>query len=121
MHQLERFARPRGSKRFDDAEAHAAAAVHRDPCRLVDNQQVPVLENDRPLDQFEQAARGSAGLRVGLNAHRRQAYLVARLDPVLRVDALAIDAHFALAQQAINAAARHGLEVAHQEVVNALA
>ena len=104
-----------------DAEETVLMHVLRDACRLVDDQQMPVLENDRPLDQFEQAARGAAGLRVDLNPHRRQAYFVACLDPVLRIDALAIDAHFALAQQAINAAARHGFEVSHQEVIDALA
>ena len=70
---------------------------------------------------LEQAARGSPWLRIRLDPHRRQAYLIALLDPVLRIDALAIDAHFALAQQAINPAARHGLEVSHEKVIDALA
>src|SRR5258707_656620 len=82
---------------------------------------MPVLENDGPFNQFEQAARGAAGLCIGLDPHWRQADFVARLDPVLRIHALAIDAHFTLAQQPIHPAARHGLEMAHEEVIDALA
>ena len=39
MYQFERFIGPRGAQCLDDAEAHAAAAVHGDAGRLVDHQQ----------------------------------------------------------------------------------
>ncbi len=94
--------------------------MHRNTGGLVDHQQMAVLENDRPLQQFQQAARGPPGLALRIDAHRRQAHLVAFLNAVFGFDALAIDPHLALAQQPVNAAARHGFEVPHQKVVDAL-
>ncbi len=125
VNELESLARPRRAQGLDHAKTHAAAAVDRDSGRLVDHQQMLVLKDDRPLDQFQQAARRLPGgnAPVGLHGvypHRRQADFVALLDAVFRVDALAIDAHFALAQQAIHSAAGHGLEVPHEEIVDPL-
>ena len=121
MHQFQGFARPRCAQGLDNAKTHAAAAVHGDSSRLVDHQQVFVLKNDRPLDQFHQAARGPSGFTAGVDSHRRQAHFIARLNAVFRVDSLAVDAYLALAQQPIDPAAGHGLEVAHEKIVNALA
>ncbi len=72
-------------------------------------------------NQPHQAVRRTAGLRVRVDAHRRQAQLVALLNSILGLDALSIHAHFSLAQQPIDAAARHGLPDLEQEVVDALA
>jgi hypothetical protein len=120
MDEFQRLARARCAQGFDDTEAHAAAAVHRDPARLVDDQQMPILKNDRAFDELEQALRRSSRLLARIDAHRRQAHLVAGGQTVFGVDALAIDAHLALAQQPVDAATRHGFEMSHQKIVDAL-
>ena len=125
VHQLQRFARPGRAQGFDDAKTHAAAAVYRDAGGLVDHQQMLVLINDRPFDQFQQAARGlpraDAPLFIdGVDAYGGQAHFVALLNAVFRIDALAVDAHFALAQQTVDPAAGHRLEVPHEKIVDPL-
>ena len=52
MNEFEGLARARRAKRLDDTEAHAATAVYRDARRLVDHQEVFVLENHRLLDEL---------------------------------------------------------------------
>ena len=48
MHQFQEFrVRPRVAQLLDHAERHAAAAVHGDAGRFVDDDQVVVFENDR--------------------------------------------------------------------------
>ena len=49
MGELERLLGPQRAQRLDDAEAHAAAAVHGDARGLVEHQQLLVLVHDRPL------------------------------------------------------------------------
>ncbi len=120
MHKFQSFARPRCTQGFDDPKAHAAATVHRDSGRLINDQQMPILKYDGAFDEIEQALRGPARLLVRLDAHRRQAHLIAGSQAVFRLDPLAIDPDFALAQQAIDPASRHGLEVTHQEIVDPL-
>ena len=63
---------------------------------------------------------GRPGSLRRIDPHRRQTHFIALLNPVLSIHALAIDAHLALAQQPINPAARHGLEVPHQEIIDPL-
>jgi len=121
MHELQVLARARCAQCLDDPKTHTAAAVHGHPGGLVDHQQMLVLKNDRALDERLQTARRAPGLLGTIDVHGRQAYLIARGDPVLGVDALAVDAHLALAQQAVDAAARHPAEMAHEVVVDALA
>ncbi len=74
-------------------------AVHRDPGGLVDHQQVLVLENNRALQQLQQAAGGPLGRCIRVDAHRRQAQLIALLNAVLRIHPFAVDPHLTLAQQ----------------------
>src|SRR5208282_3969654 len=97
------------------------AAVHCDPRRLVDHEQVLVLKDDRPFDQLLKASGGPARLLRAVDAHRRQAHFVAGGDPILCIHPFAVDAHLALAQQTVDAAARYRFEVTHQEVVDSLA
>jgi|ERR1035438_4381040 hypothetical protein len=120
MHQFQRLARPRRPQSLDDAETHAAAAMHRDTCRLIDHQQMLVLKNDRSLDQFQQAGRRLPKFIAGIDPHRRQADFVPCLNAVFRIDALAVDAYLTLAQQPVDPAAGHGLEVPHEEIVDSL-
>src|ERR1700733_8296787 len=82
-----------------------------------------VLENYGSLDQLQQAARWPRwppGFIAGVDSHRRQAHFVPLLNAILRIDALAIHPYFTLAQQPVDPAAGHGLEVAHQKIVHSL-
>jgi hypothetical protein len=94
--------------------------MNRHAARLVDDQQMPVLEDHGGLDQFQQARRRPTGICEQLDAHRREAHFVAGAEPVFGVDAFAVDPHFPFAQQAIDTAARHGLEMPHEEIVYSL-
>ncbi len=94
--------------------------MHCNTGRLIDHQQMLVLKDDRPLDQFQQAGRRLPDFIGGVDTHRRQAHFVAFLNAVFRIDPLTVDADLALAHQAVNPAARHGLEVPHQEIVDSL-
>ncbi len=120
MDQFERLARPRRAQRLDHSEAHPAAAMDRDPRGLVDHQHMLVLKYDGAFDELEQAGRRLAGLAARIDAYGRQAHFVARREPVFRVDALAVDAHLALAQQPVNAAAGHGFEMPHEKIIDSL-
>jgi hypothetical protein len=65
-------------------------------------------------------ARATAGRVRIRSSHGRQANAVAHLDPLVGLGALAVDPHLTLAQQAVHVRARHALERAHQEIVEAL-
>ena len=55
------------------------------------------------------------------HAHRRNAHLIARGDARVGLGALAVDAHLAGAQDAVDQAFRHPLELPAKEIVDALA
>src|SRR5262245_52018933 len=97
----------------------AAATVHCHACGLVDHQQMIVFEHGVRLEPCTGRTDRGAGLFRG--AHGRQAHAVARLDPVVRPDTPAVDAHFAAAQDAVDVALRYAFELARQVVVDALA
>ncbi|SQC03335.1 Uncharacterised protein [Clostridium sporogenes] len=120
VHQFEEFrARTRLAHLLDHAERDAAAAVDRDPGRLVDDEHRVVLVQHVEI-------RGRHDGRVGArevgrrHAHRRHADEVAELQAVLRVDPALVHAHFAAAEDPVNMAFRHAFTDAQQEVVDAL-
>jgi hypothetical protein len=94
--------------------------MHRHTRGLVEHQHMLVLEYHRPLDEGQQACRRPPRTLAGIDSDGRQPHLVAGCNPILRVHALAVHAHLALAQEAVDAAPRHGLEVTHEEIVDAL-
>ena len=109
---------PRPAQLLDDAEADAAAAVHRDAGRLVDREQVLVLVHDRELAR----RRGRRCRRRSATPHRRHAHLVAEREPRVGLGAALVDAHLAGADDAVDMGLRHALQqLAQQEVVEALA
>ena len=63
--------------------------------------------------------RGNNTLPV-FYAHRRNPDLVAKNDPLTRLDAAAIDPDFSFAQKAVDSGPRYTLEFTQQEVVDAL-
>src|SRR5262245_8180167 len=114
MGELEQLRlRPRRAQRLDDPVADAAAAVDGHARWLVDNQQGNVLEGDRKL------GRTSPGGRVG-GSHWRYSHAVADSQPVVGLHPTAVDAHFAAAQDAIDVAFGYALQLAQQEVIDAL-
>lgn len=120
MHEFEEFrARARLPELLDHAERDAAAAVHGDAGRLVDHEHRVVFEQHVEL-------RGRHDGRVGArevgrrHAHGRHAHDVAEREPVLRIDAPLVHAHFAAAQDPVNMAFRHALADAQQEIVDPL-
>src|SRR5882672_1176778 len=88
MHEFQRFARPLGPQRLDDAKAQAAAAMDGDARRLVERDEILVLEYDR-LAQLLAHRPGRRDLRRGLEAHWRDPDTVACLEAMFRLDAAA--------------------------------
>src|SRR5690606_6060828 len=123
VHQLEKASlRTQCAQRFDQPQADAAATVHREPGRLVDDDQTLVFVEDG-IRQAVGKARGNRHLGTFLLAHpqRRYAHLVATLQPVFSLHTPFVDPHLALAQQAVNACLGHTLELTQQEVIDSLA
>ncbi|MCY1545330.1 hypothetical protein D9M68_812670 [compost metagenome] len=103
---------------FDHAKTHATAPVHRHTGGLVDGQECLVLENHRKLP---------GGCRIELlffrplgQAYRRNAQHVTGLHPIVRPDPALVPAHFTRADDAVDVGLGHPLELAEQEVVEAL-
>ena len=95
--------------------------MHRQPGRLVDHHEVLVFEQDSAFKLAHQACRRARfGGRPGRRRQRRDAHLVAPLQPVLRFAAFLVDPHLALAQGAVDARARHPGQVPDQEIIEAL-
>jgi len=89
--------------------------VHRGASRLVHDQQRVVFVDHRQIER----RRGL--LRAPGEAHRRNPHAIPRLQAVGRIDAAAVDPHFAAAQDAVDMTARHPLTDAKQKVIHALA
>src|SRR5258707_484949 len=66
------------------------------------------------------AMPAGVGRPKGVDEHRRQTDFVPFLNPLFRIDPLAVDAYLALAHQPVDPAAGHGLEEPHQEIVDSL-
>ena len=107
--------RPRTPQLLDHAEAHAAAAVNRHAGRLVDHQQVLVLEHDREL------TRRRRRLVAARPPHRRQTQLVADRQPRVGRRPAAVHAHLAAADDPVDVGLGHALERLDEVVVQPLA
>jgi hypothetical protein len=105
---------------LDDAQADAAAAMDGLARGLVDDQQgiVPI---DHPVQQGTADSAGSGGFRLFRDPHRRDAHLVIRLQFVIGLGPMPGNPHLPFPQHAVDAAFRHPLEAAEQEIVQALA
>ncbi len=107
VHQFEIFLRTRGAQGLDDTEAHATAAVHGDTRRLVDHQQLRILVHDGVAHARNQRFRRAPWRCSGTGFHRRHAHDVVCLQPCVRLGALAVHAHLALANHSKNMGLRH--------------
>jgi hypothetical protein len=103
-----------GPQRFDHAEADTAATVHGDSGGLVDDDEVPVLEDHGAGDEFAERLRrrlDGVGLPLPLRAlDRRQPDAIARSQSVSRLGAPAIHPHLAGPQDPVYEAARHAAQ-----------
>ena len=104
---------------FDDAEAHAAAAVDGNAGRFVDDQKRIVFVNDVKF-----ACRRGLAFRRPLffgDAYRRNADGIACLNAVVGFAAFFVQPHFAGADDAVDMAFRDAFEDFYQIVIKALA
>jgi hypothetical protein len=117
MDQLEQSCLGSGSpKLLDHPEAHPAAAVHRNACRLVDHQQCIVLEQDREL-----LARDRRD-RIGrCHPDRRDPDHIAKHKSAFGADTGAVDPDLAAADNPVDPTLRDALEQADQKIVESLA
>jgi hypothetical protein len=106
---------------FDDAEAHPAAAVHRHTGGLVDDQQVLVLEQHREFARRHRRL-GRRVSRAGRgHPHWRHAHHITQFQPGVGGGTTLVHPHLASADDAVHMGLGHALELAQQEVVQALA
>jgi len=113
-----------GAQRLDDPEAHAAPAMHGNPCGFIDHDQVAVLVNDRGSDEVAKRLgrrlRGPVG--PGLRGlQRRQPDAITGHQAVSGLRPPAVDPHLARSQDPVNQAARHRAQRSQQEIVETLA
>ena len=119
MHEFEKLrVRPRIAQLFDDAERHAAAAVHGDAGRFVDDDQVVVFEEDREFGGGR-IRRNVRFIRLR-DANRRHAHEIAEFEAIRGIDAALVHAHFPAAQNPVDVALGYALADAQQEIVDSL-
>jgi hypothetical protein len=104
-----------------DVACGAGAALHRKSHRLVEHEHVGILVE---RDRFEEGASffvglvaGSARLRL-IEAQRRDAHGLTRLQPVLRLRALAADPHLAFADDALNVGEAQARKARFQKTIH---
>src|SRR5207342_2253301 len=105
----------------DRAERDAAAAMAGDAGRLVQGQQARVLEHDRRFHRLQEAGWWGPLVARLAETNRRNADFIARGQLALRLGPATIDPDLARAHQFVDQRARGPLELAQQEVVEALA
>ena len=106
---------------FDCAERDTAAAVAGQAAGLVQGEQALVFVHDGGSQAIQQC-RWGFGLLAGFGqGHWRNPHDVAAVEPRIGLGALAIDPDLAAADELVDQAARRALELAEQEVVEALA
>ena len=111
MYQLEGLIGPQRPQCLDHAKADPAAAMHGDPGGLVDDQQPVVFINDGLADSLGEARGGPADLGGGgVIRTGGMRILSFSCKAGLGARALAVYAHFALADDAEDAAARHAAQ-----------
>ena len=116
VHQFQELGlRTRRAQLLDHAIGHARAAVHGHAGRLVDDEQVRILEHDGEF-------RSRRGLGTGFlgQADRRNPHHVALAQAVHLVDAALVHPDFARAQDAVNMALGYAFADTQQEIVNSL-
>ena len=123
VHELERLVRPQCPQRLDDAEGEPGSAVDGKARGLVQHEEPGIFVHDGVAHDGEQGVGNTR--RPGLDrrrvAQRRQPDFVFGREPVVSLLALAVDPDLAAPQQAVDPAAGHALELAQQEIVEALA
>ena len=92
-----------------------AHRLDRDTGGLVDDEQRRIFVDDREALWFRGRLRG----RIG-NADRRHPDPITVPQPVVGLDAPAVDAHLSAPEHPIHVTLRHALEPAQQEIVDAL-
>ncbi len=118
--QLQPLVRAQRAHGLDRAMADAAAAMAGHAGRLVDHQQPRILEHDGLLHALQEAGRRWRLVSNLGEIDRRHPYLLAGLQLALGLGPAAIDPYLAAAHQLVDQAARRPLELAQQEVVQAL-
>src|SRR5690606_10411717 len=115
--------RPRGPQHLDDARTHAAATVDREPGRLVDDEQVLVLEEHGERAGAPCARRRGHPWRGrgGLDPQGRYADRVAGLEARVGPGPATVDPHLAITDHAMEMAARDPAALAGKEIVQSLA
>ena len=111
---------PRRAHLLDEPGRDPAAAVDRQPGRLVDDNEHVVLEQDRHLDGLAGAGRDGARRRGRRGPHRRDPDDVAQDEPRVGPDAPLVHADLPAAQDPVDVALGNALEDAGQEIVDAL-
>src|SRR5690606_8623433 len=102
------------------AEIHAAAAMHRESGRLVEDEEPGVLVDDPVREPRDGLGRG-ARRRGGGSADGGHSDAIAGSKSVARGRASRVDSDLAGADQSVNVAAGNALEARDQEIVEALA
>ncbi len=120
MDQLQGLARPQCAQGFDGAETDAAAAVTGHARRLVQRQQPIVFEHDGIFQPLHERGRRASLVALFVETDGRHPDFVAALQLALGLGAAAIDADLATSHELVDQAARCTLELAEQEVVQAL-
>ena len=120
VYQFQKFGLRAGlAQLLDHAKADAAAAMHGHASRFVDGHQVLVVEQQRKLARGRRV-RGFLG-HFFRHAHGRQAHLIAAVHAGVGTGTAFVDAHFTAADDAVDVRFGHALELAHEEIVEALA
>ena len=112
--------RPRPPQLFNDAEADAAAAMHRHAGRLVDGQEMLIFEDHVELTWRDGRTCAAIG-GTGRGAHWRHPHLVAQGQAGVGMGTAFVDAHFTRADDAIHMGLGHTLEQLDQKIVEPLA
>ncbi len=107
------------AQRFNDTVTDTAAAMNGNPGGFVDYQEVSILKQDRILDR-QQSFPWRGFFLVRRHAHGRNAHLITRLHLVLGAYPAAVDPYLSTAQDAVDVAARHTLQVPRQKIVDSL-
>ncbi len=121
MDQLQGLPRAQRTQGLDRPEADAAAAMTGHARGLVQGQQAGILEHDGLLQAAHERLRRTGLVSLLAETHGWYTHLIARLQLALGLGATAVDPHLATAHQLVDQAARGPLQLAEQEVVQALA
>src|SRR5690625_2613575 len=115
MHQLQEAPRrTRGPQLLDHTEAHTAAAMHRDSCRLVDHQQGVIFVDDGKLGGWR------AKLLLRRHSPGRHTHDITRGQPMIHRYPPLVDTNLATPNRLVEVTLGHAFAFAHEEVIEAL-